>query len=107
MGRGGHGLGTPIDIHVMLPAPAQGAIGIEVLAANDAVRRLIAAIDDTATSTCVLAARALLAALGADCHSPVAALATLDTRLRTEAALFCNDGPTGSASCRDRECMFV
>src|SRR3546814_8551198 len=62
------------------------------LAANDVVRRLIAAIDDTATSTCVLAERALLAALGADCHSPVAALATLDTRLRIEAALFSNDG---------------
>src|SRR3546814_16949099 len=51
----------------------------------------MAAIDDTATSTCVLAERALLAALGADCHSPVAALATLDTRLRIEAALFSND----------------
>ncbi|RIA44229.1 hydroxymethylbilane synthase [Hephaestia caeni] len=89
---GRHDLGAPIGIDVMLPAPAQGAIGVEVLAANDAARRLIAAIGDPATSTCVLAERALLAALGADCHSPVAALATLGTRLRIEAALFSNDG---------------
>ncbi|MCM8731493.1 hydroxymethylbilane synthase [Hephaestia sp. GCM10023244] len=89
---GRHDLGTPIEIETMLPAPAQGAIGIEVLTAEETTRRLIAAIDDAATSTCVMAERALLAALEADCHSPVAALATLGTGLRIEAALFSNDG---------------
>jgi hydroxymethylbilane synthase len=70
----GH-VGHAIPIETMLPAPAQGAVGIETLAANGAVRALLAAIDHAPTSRCVRAERALLAELGADCRSPVAALA--------------------------------
>ena len=65
------GVGKPVDD--MLPAPAQGAIGIEVLAGNDAVRALVGAIDDETTHLCVAAERAFLAALGGSCHSAVAA----------------------------------
>ena len=85
-------VGTPVPTNVMLPAPAQGAIGIEVCAGDAAARALVGAIDHGATSTCVLAERALLAALQADCHSPVGALATLGERLRIDAALFSEDG---------------
>jgi len=67
-------VGTPIAD--MLPAPAQGAVGIEVRRDDAAAVALVAAIDDIATSACVHAERGLLAALQADCHSPVAALAT-------------------------------
>ena len=62
----------------MLPAPAQGAVGIEVLAANTRTRQLVEAIDDRATHLCVSAERRLLEGLGGDCRSPVAALATLE-----------------------------
>jgi hydroxymethylbilane synthase len=41
-------------------------------------RAMLAKIDDPITHACVLAERALLAALKADCHSPVAALATIE-----------------------------
>jgi len=58
-----------------LPAPAQGAVGIEARADDARVRGWLTAIDDGATHRCVLLERALLAALAADCHSPVAALA--------------------------------
>jgi len=86
-------IGTRIPVDVMLPAPAQGAIGIEARADNEAVRTLLAAIDDAMTSRCVRHERALLAALGADCHSPVAALATISgDGLRLRAALFAIDG---------------
>lgn len=68
-------VGHAIPIETMLPAPSQGAVGIETLAANGVVRALLAAIDHAPTSRCVRAERALLAALGADCRSPVAALA--------------------------------
>ena len=85
-------VGTPIPSVVMLPAPAQGAIGIEVRAEDARARALVTAIDHAPTSTCVLAERALLAALQADCHSPVAALATLGERLRIDAALFSENG---------------
>ncbi len=57
----------------LLPAPAQGAVGIEVLAGNDAVRALVAATDHLPTRRCVEAERAFLAALGGDCRSAVAA----------------------------------
>jgi len=67
-------VGTPIAD--MLPAPAQGAVGIEVRRDDAAAVALVAAIDDIATSACVHAERGLLAALQADCHSPAAALAT-------------------------------
>jgi len=76
LGRSDVGVTMPIE--QMLPAPAQGAIGIETLTANSRVRALLAAIDHAPTSRCVRAERAFLEALGADCHSPVAALALAD-----------------------------
>jgi hydroxymethylbilane synthase len=87
------GIGSSIPIEVMLPAPAQGAVGIETLAANSEVRALLAAIDHAATSSCVRAERALLARLGADCRSPVAALALVEgTSLRLRAEILSEDG---------------
>jgi hydroxymethylbilane synthase len=72
---GEHDVGRPIPVETMLPAPAQGAIGIELRADDDRRRGWLAAIDDTETRTAVMTERALLAGLGADCSSPVAALA--------------------------------
>jgi len=74
--RLGIDVGTPLD--EMLPAPAQGAIGIEILAARGDLGALVAAIDDRATHRCVAAERAFLEALGGDCRSAVAARAQLD-----------------------------
>jgi hydroxymethylbilane synthase len=80
---GEHDVGTPVSTAQMLPAPQQGAIGIETLADHAEMRALLAAIDHAPTRLCVETERALLLALGADCHSPVAALATLDGELLT------------------------
>ncbi|MCR5870457.1 MULTISPECIES: hydroxymethylbilane synthase [unclassified Sphingomonas] len=80
-------IGVAIDVDLLLPAPSQGAVGIEVRAEDAATRSQVAAIGDAATERCVWAERALLAALGGDCHSPIAALATLEEdglRLRAE-----------------------
>ena len=90
LGRGD--IGVAIEPEVMLPAPAQGAVGIEALAASPAAA-LVAAIDHGETHACVLLERALLARLAADCHSPVAALATLaDGRMTLAAELLSEDG---------------
>jgi hydroxymethylbilane synthase len=92
LGQGDLGVAIPVD--VMLPAPAQGAIGIETLAVNAEMRALLAAIDHEPTSLCVRAERALLEGLRADCRSPVAALAELEgghVHLRAEII-----GPDGS-----------
>ena len=92
LGRGE--VGSAIEIETMLPAPAQGAVGIEVRADDDEVRRLVAAIDHPPTSICVRAERALLAALTADCHSPVAALARIvgPDAVRLQAEILTEDG---------------
>ncbi|WP_374943114.1 hydroxymethylbilane synthase [Sphingomonas sp.] len=89
--RGDIGVALPTDL--MLPAPAQGAVGIEVRAADQAAREAVAAIDHSETSACVLAERALLARLGGDCHTPVAAMASLaGETLRLRAELLAEDG---------------
>jgi hydroxymethylbilane synthase len=75
---GKDGIGHTIPVETMLPAPAQGAVGIETLATRADLLAALAAIDHRMTHKCVAAERALLAALGADCRSPVAALAVQD-----------------------------
>jgi hydroxymethylbilane synthase len=83
--------GTPIDD--MLPAPAQGAVGIEVAAANGRVRELVRAIDHQPTHVCVSAERRLLEGLGGGCRSPVAGLAVHeDGSIRLRAEILTNDG---------------
>jgi hydroxymethylbilane synthase len=71
--RLGIAAGVPLDL---LPAPAQGAIGVEILAGRDDLRALLAVIDHAPTHDAVDAERAFLAALGGDCHSAVAARAS-------------------------------
>lgn len=90
---GRHDVGAAVPVTQMLPAPAQGAVGIEVRADDAEARRHISAIGHPQTEACVLAERALLAALQADCHSPVAALAQIEGAVMTiDAQLFSEDG---------------
>lgn len=67
-----------IDPNEMLPAVAQGAIGVEIRADDDAVRHLLAPLDDPPTALCVGAERAFLARLEGSCRTPIAGLARLD-----------------------------
>jgi hydroxymethylbilane synthase len=86
-------VGHAIPIDTMLPAPAQGAVGIEARADDADTLALLAAIDHRDTHDCVLAERAFLAALGADCHSPVGALAIRDgDALTLRAEILSEDG---------------
>ena len=73
-----HDTGTSIALDMLLPAPSQGAVGIECHSDNQTVRDLLAGINDSATFACVSAERLWLKTLGADCHSSVAALAVFD-----------------------------
>jgi len=77
----------------MLPAVAQGAIGIEIRAADQPTARFVAALDHAPSATRVAAERALLARLDGSCRTPIAALATLDgARLRLDALVAAPDG---------------
>src|SRR5262249_4123398 len=66
-----------LDPSVMLPAGAQGALGLEVRAADQTSAALVAPLDDLATRTAVLAKRALLARIGGGCQTPIGAYARL------------------------------
>ncbi len=92
--RLGHAdIGTPLDPATWLPAPAQGAIGIECLAARDDVVALLAAIDHGPSHAAIRAERALLTGLGGTCHSPIAVLTRHDNlSLHLSATLFSPDG---------------
>jgi hydroxymethylbilane synthase len=91
--RLGETVGHPLDPQDWLPAPAQGAIAIECRADDQRTRTWLTTIDHPPTRAEVMAERALLAALGGSCHSPVAVLCDLagDT-LAMRAALFSPDG---------------
>lgn len=62
----------------MLPAVAQGAIGIERRATDDRAGWLLAAIHDHETGERLAAERAFLAALDGSCETPIAGLAVHD-----------------------------
>src|SRR5690606_41373086 len=68
------GTGHPLSVDEWLPAPAQGAIGIECRSDDARTREWLAAIDHTPSRAEALAERALLAGLGGSCHSPIAVL---------------------------------
>jgi hydroxymethylbilane synthase len=74
-------LGMPDVGHAMdgmLTAPGQGAVGVEIIWEHEDVRELVAEIDDRATHAAVMAERAFLRRLGGNCHSAVAARATVN-----------------------------
>ncbi len=88
----GH-FGTPLDPEDWLPAPGQGAIAIECRADDPDTRALLTAIDHLPSRDAVQAERALLAALGGNCHSPISVLTeTSGGKLCLRAALLSPDG---------------
>jgi len=77
----------------MLPAPGQGALGIECLAARADVMRVLAPLADGATSACVRAERAVSRALGGSCTLPLAAYGEMVSgALRLRALVASADG---------------
>jgi hydroxymethylbilane synthase len=68
---------TVLEIDHSLPAPGQGALGIEVVA-DSPVIDLLDKLQQPAVAHCVTAERGISAGLGADCALPVAAHAVID-----------------------------
>ncbi|PWG16801.1 hydroxymethylbilane synthase [Salibaculum griseiflavum] len=78
---------APIAPEDMLPAVAQGAIGIERRADDDRVAEMLAAIHDRETGERLACERAFLAALDGSCETPIGGLAEFSPeglRLRGE-----------------------
>jgi hydroxymethylbilane synthase len=84
---------TLIDLDTMLPAPGQGALALQCRRDDPTTRQRLASLNDVDAADCVEAERALVAALEGDCHSPIAALATLSgDRMELRAAVGARDG---------------
>jgi len=67
-----------VEIDVMLPAPAQGAIGIEIRHDREDLKAVIAPLNDRAAELEITAERAFLQALDGNCRTPIAALARVE-----------------------------
>jgi hydroxymethylbilane synthase len=82
-----------LSVEEMLPAVAQGALGIECRADDAAIRALLAPIACATTTTAISAERALLAELDGSCRTPIAALARISgDALKLDGLLFLPDG---------------
>lgn len=91
--QGDYAGGVTLSTADMLPAPAQGAIGIVCRADDAPMRAMIAAINHEPTLTAITAERAALEALDGSCRTPIAALAQLaDGGLTLRVAIFTFDG---------------
>ena len=67
-----------MDVDEMLPAIAQGAIGVETRIGDERIAKYLSPLHDPTTSICVDAERAFLAELDGSCRTPIAGLARLD-----------------------------
>lgn len=67
-----------IDPFLVMPAPAQGALSIEVRADDDAAFAAVAPLDDSLSHAQAIAERAVLSTLEAGCSAPVAAYSTIE-----------------------------
>ena len=79
----------------MLPAVAQGAIGLEIRSEDAVTRNTLAALDDPDSAIRVAAERACLAVLDGSCRTPIAAFAELEAEgadLRLRALVVLPDG---------------
>jgi hydroxymethylbilane synthase len=86
-------VGSPIPFDLMLPAPGQGALGIECRADDSDCIQLLKLLDDAGSRSAVTAERAFARALGGSCHSPVAALATAErNQVHITAEILSEDG---------------
>ncbi len=83
----------------MLPAAAQGVVGIECLADNAELRAVLAGLQHLPTSQTTEAERAIALHLQASCQSPVATLATIQADTLSVTALVAL--PDGSDSIRE------
>ena len=82
-----------IDTDRLLPAAAQGAIGIEIRAGDGTTALRVAGLDHQPTHIAVVAERAFLDTLDGSCRTPIAALAEFtDGNLRFRGEVISPDG---------------
>lgn len=94
-----------VDVDTMLPAPAQGAIGIEYRRDDARTKALAAPLNHAPTEFAITAERAFLRALDGNCRTPIAALAQFsgDT-LHLRGEVLAKDGALRVSDAREAVC---
>jgi hydroxymethylbilane synthase len=88
-----HVASSVMDTDIMLPAPAQGAIGIELREGDADTHKRLLPLNHQPTALAVTAERALLRKLDGSCRTPIAALAKLNgERMELKARVLSLDG---------------
>lgn len=91
-----------VPLEAMLPAVAQGAIGVETRADDIAMAEVLAPLNHEPTALAVTAERAFLARLEGSCRMPIAGLAELDgARFVFRGAVLTPDGRQAYAARRE------
>ncbi|MFP4313971.1 MAG: hydroxymethylbilane synthase [Alphaproteobacteria bacterium] len=85
-----HEISFAVEMGDMLPAAAQGAVGIEVRADRQVELSFIGQISDVNTVACVGAEREVLRLLDGSCHTPIGAHASLEDGLMCLRAAVCS-----------------
>jgi hydroxymethylbilane synthase len=90
------GEGTPLPELTLIPAAGQGCLALEARAGDDTTRKLASRLTDPRAFACLTAERTLVTAIGATCHTPVGAHATIEnhTILHLDAFVGTPDGET-------------
>jgi hydroxymethylbilane synthase len=70
--------GTPLPELTLIPAAGQGCLALEARVGDAATRRLASRLTDPRAFACLTAERTLVTAIGATCHTPVGAHATIE-----------------------------
>jgi len=88
-----HQITSYLDPERFPPAPAQGAIGLEIRNADQRTADLIAPLNHGPTATAVLAERALLGALDGSCRTAIGAVTRIEGEtLRLKGEILSPDG---------------
>lgn len=86
------GLEDKISYHFnfneMIPAACQGILALEIREDDKEILHLVQAIHHKKTEVCQKAERAFLKEIGADCHAPVGAFATINSNNELEMTVF-------------------
>jgi len=82
-----------IPTDIMLPAPAQGALAIQIRENDESIENIVSSIKDDKTCIEVEAERAFLHGVDGGCHIPVGAFCTIDEdRIKLEGLFGTEDG---------------
>ncbi len=82
-----------IPIEQMISAPGQGALAIQTRSSDEKLRGIVQVVDDPMVRICIEIEREIVRLLDGDCHSPIAAIATIQAQtIQVRAAIGAKDG---------------